>query len=215
MVQGIPVHLTAHADGPDPVAGNGAPYEFGAGARGTNIDAVLRDTAVTLLVEGGILALALDNVDKRAGLPAGTCRSRYHSEGELIAAVLEALAFQFRVELRTAADHNAGDPVTTIVEWLAVILGPSRERARAAWTLMLDAGTRKQVTMYTEALQAGWDRDVAAILGLSVEEVRVAWPMVEGWIGTMLMRDRPMTEPELLTAHVRALFGRAPDGSTA
>lgn len=166
----------------------------------------LQDAAMALLIQHGIHGLDFHLIDMEAGVPPGTCGRRYGTRGKLVADLLESSATRFHSDLRTIFQRHPGDPVAAVVEWLALVLGPARDEMRAIWSLLLDAGVRSQVAMYADALGAGWERQIAAGLGCTLEEVRIVWPMIEGWAGCMIIRGRPMPEHDVVAAHVRTLL---------
>ena len=175
---------------------------------GSGVDArvVLCDAALTVLMERGIAGLDLGRVDDRAGVSAGTCRRHFHSRNALVGALFERLATLYYAEFREISQRFPDDPVDCMVEWLAHILGPVRQRTQVTWAMLLDPGTRVQAAMYVDALQAGWEREVADRFGLTSEQAHLAWPMVEGWVGRTLVYREQVPERDTLAALLRALL---------
>jgi len=169
----------------------------------------LCDAVVEMLLDTGIAGFDMDQIDERANLPAGTCRRHFHSEGEIFAALLERTASIYHAELKESRQRHPDDLAACIVDWLACVVGPIRERSQVIWALLLDPGTRATLTMYADALQVRWHRQVAATLGLPAHQVAVAWPMVEGWIGRTLLHNLPLPKPVAHTAHIQALLHAA------
>ncbi|HEU5109706.1 MAG TPA: TetR/AcrR family transcriptional regulator [Micromonosporaceae bacterium] len=171
----------------------------------------LCDAAMALLVGEGIEGLDPDDVDSRAGLPAGTCRARYHSRAELLAAMFEHEATGYWEVLDTIEAEHGDDPAAALVAWMSYLLDAGRGRARALWGVMCDAATRREATMYISALLVGWDRDVAARLHLTPRQLALVLPMVEGWAMHAIMRDTTLPEREDLRRYVRALLDLTAD----
>jgi hypothetical protein len=97
-----------------------------------------------------------------------------------------------------------------MVEWIAFLDGPGRERLRTLWSLLTDAGTRRELTMYSDALQHHWERQVAARFGLTDHQASIAWSMMEGWVGRAIVRGEAMPSRAVLRACLRALLDVAP-----
>jgi hypothetical protein len=112
----------------------------------------------------------------------------------------------YHVELRDSCRRHPDDVVAGIAQWLIYVVGPVRQRSQVVWALLLDPGTRAQIAIYADALQVRWDREVASCLGIPVGQARVAWAMVEGWIGRSLLHDLPPPSQETLAGLVRALL---------
>jgi AcrR family transcriptional regulator len=172
----------------------------------SRLDDRLCDAAMALLIEGGIAALDLDDVDARAGLPPGTCRRRYDRFGKLLAAVLEQAAAAVHAEIGDIFDRFPGDPAAALVDYMVTLMGPARDRTRVVWMLLLDSGTRGQVTMYADALWAGWDSEFAARLRATPDQVRVAAWMMAGFVGAHLIHARPVPDRASIYRHVAALL---------
>jgi AcrR family transcriptional regulator len=161
---------------------------------------------MALLVTDGVAALDFDLVDREAGLPPGTCRDRYHSRPELIAAMLEREAGTYWEALNTIEAEHPGDAAGALVAWMTFLAGPNLRTARGLWALALDSGTRREASMYLDALLYGWDREMASRFGLTPRQTLVVRPMTEGWAMHRGMHDAPMPDPDLLRDCVRALL---------
>jgi len=175
---------------------------------GSDVGPALCAAALSLLVTDGISGLDLDLVDREAGLPAGTCRDRYHSRAELIAAVLEREAATYWVAMDAIEAENSEDPAGALVAWMVFLTGPGRTKTRALWALALDPGTRRDAPMYLDALLFGWERELANRFHLTRRQVLVVWPMIEGWAMHRVMHDAPTPDPDLLRTYVETLLDR-------
>jgi AcrR family transcriptional regulator len=170
---------------------------------------LLLRVAAAVVLEEGLGPFDLDGIDRRANVPAGTCRRLYHSRGALVAAMLESLAAASQEALDAVFGQHPDDVVAAIVDWVDYQLGPGRERIRVLLAVMQDAGIRREVRLYADALQLGWERTVADRLPLTGHQLDVAWPMVEGLIVLTVMRGGTMPDREALRTQVRALLRAA------
>jgi len=177
----------------------------GAGAD-ADVAAVLFEAAAAVLLEDGIGRFDLDRVDQRAGLPAGTSRDRYRTRGGLVAAMLESFATASQTALEAVMRRHPDDIVAAIVDWIDLQLGTGRDEIRVMLAVMGDAGMRREIALYADALQVGWDRTTAARVHLDDDYLRTAWLMVEGLIVLITIRDGPVPDREKLTAQFRALL---------
>jgi AcrR family transcriptional regulator len=172
----------------------------------TDTRGLLLRTAAAAVLEDGLATFDLDGIDRPANLPTGTCRRVFRSRGALVAAMLESHAAASREALDAVLARHPDDVVAALVDWIDHELGPGRERIRVLLALMLDAGIRREVRLYADALQLGWDRNAAGHLPLTGDQLGVAWPMVEGLIVLVVIRGGPMPDREALRSHVRALL---------
>jgi AcrR family transcriptional regulator len=171
-----------------------------------DVTAALFEAATAVLREDGIGRFDLDRIDQRAGLPPGTGRERFRTRGGLVAAMLEALATESQTALDAVMRRHPGDAVTALVDWIELQLGSAREPIRVMLAVMGDAGMRREIALYADALQTGWDRTTADRVHLDDDHMRITWLMVEGLIVLITLRDEPMPDRDTLTAQVRALL---------
>jgi len=173
-----------------------------------DVGPVLCAAASALLVIEGIAGLDAERVDEEADLPPGTCAGRYHSRAELIAAMLESEAAGYWSAFDAIVAKHRGDRAAALAAWVAFLMGPGRARTSALWAIGFDAGTRRESNMYVNALLAGWDREIAKRFGLTPRQLRLAWPMVEGWAMHGIVRDAPPPDVRMLREQFRALLDR-------
>jgi AcrR family transcriptional regulator len=164
------------------------------------------EAAVDLLLTAGVAGLQPDLVDRRAGLPPGSCRARYHSLGELVAALLEDQAGRYVADLDAIVLRRAGDPVDGLADVVALLGGPFRARTRAVLSVMLDSGSRRAAAMYVHALQTRWERAATAGFNLTDRQALAVFPLVHGTLLQAMLHDVPPPHRDVLVGHLRALL---------
>jgi AcrR family transcriptional regulator len=184
----------------------GAAAELTEAEFGDEVRLRLCRAALAVLTERGVAGLALVAVDRRAGLPAGTCRAVYRTRRALVAAMFEAVAVTYRESLAAATRGHPDDPVAAAVEILYQQLGPVRDTTRALWAALMDPGVRPAADLYAEALLLSSDKAMADLLGVSLAQYRLVWPMAQGLVSHTLMRNLPTPDIETMTALLRALL---------
>jgi hypothetical protein len=170
----------------------------------------LQCAAVVVLTESGLAGLNPDRVDRRAGLPAGTCRSRYHSDAELIAAVLESAAARHHAQFAAVMQSHPDDPVTAVAVWASHLIANDRANVQMVCSLLFDPPTRRRITTYADALLFGWERMVATRLDLSPEQVDNVFLLVEGWIMANILHGRPAPAPDVIATTLRTVLAALP-----
>jgi AcrR family transcriptional regulator len=176
---------------------------------GSDAGPALCAAATALLVTDGIAALDFDLVDREAGLPPGTCRNRYRSRPNLIAAMLEREAATYWAALDAIRAEYSDDTAGALVAWMTFLAGPDRPKNRAIWTLAFDPGVRRDAAMYLDALTVGWQREMVNRFRLTQRQTLVVLPMIEGWALHRVMFDAPIPDPKLLYEYVQVLLDRA------
>jgi hypothetical protein len=197
-----------HADGATPPGrGVAGPAEASDPA---GIGTRLHCAAVVELTESGLAGLNPDRVDRRAGLPAGTCRNRYHSDTELIAAVLESAAARYHAQIAAVMESHSDDPVTAIAVWMSNLIANDRANVQALCSLLFDPPTRRRITTYADALLFGWERMAATRLDLSPEQVDNVFLLIEGWILAIILHGRPAPAPDVIATTLRTVLAVQP-----
>lgn len=171
-----------------------------------DLDARLCRAAIAVLSQHGVAGLVLNRVDQVAQVPVGTCRARYHTRRGLVAALLEASAESCRSYLVAVAARYPGDTAAAVADLLTQQMGPGRQSTRALWAALMDPGVRPDADLYADALLCVWDRDVADLLGLTLDQYRLAWPMLQGLVSHTIMRALPAPDRETLTDLVRTVL---------
>jgi AcrR family transcriptional regulator len=174
------------------------------------VGARLHRAAVVVLTESGLAGLKPDRVDRRAGLPAGTCRSHYHSDTELIAAVLESAAARYHGQIAAVMQSHPDDPVTAIAVWMSNLIANDRANVQMLCSLLFDPPTRRRITTYADALLFGWERMAATRLHLSREQVDNVFLLIEGWILAIILHGRPAPAPDVIATTLRTILAAQP-----
>lgn len=107
--------------------------------------AQIADTAIELLVEGGVHGVTHRAVDIRAGLPAGTTSNYFRSREALLVAVTRRVAELHQADMADAAAAHVpeGDPIDRTIALIAASLHHAataqRERYLAIFELRLES----------------------------------------------------------------------------
>lgn len=153
------------------------------------------DAAGELVAEGGMGAVQIAAVAKRAGIAAGTVYRYFPSKTDLVAELVAALAVRELDAMRASADAAPG-PLSALAAAIATFAARSLSRRRLAWAVIaepVDADVDAVRLDFRQSLAAELEARIrTAIDGrlLPEQDARVAAPaiigaLMEGLVGPL------------------------------
>jgi AcrR family transcriptional regulator len=149
--------------------------------------------AQALAAEGGMAAVQIAPVAKRAGIAAGTVYRYFPSKTALVAALVEALS-QAEVAALTRAADAAPGPLSALAAAITASAARALARRRLAFALIAEP-----VEPEVDAARAAYRRELAAAL-----EARIRAALAAGHLPD---QDPAVAAPALIGALIEGLVG--------
>ena len=157
-------------------------------------DAIV-DAAGALAAEGGINAVQIGPVSRRANVATGTVYRYFPSKTDLVAALADAVAQREIGAMRSAADAAPG-PLSALAAAIATYASRALANRRLAFALIaepVDAGSDQARLKFRAALTAELGKRLHAAIGsgnVPEQDIAVAAPallgaLIEGLIGPL------------------------------
>lgn len=160
-------------------------------------DAIV-DAAGSLAAEGGINAVQIGPVSKRANVATGTVYRYFPSKTDLVAALADAVTQREIAAMRSAADAAPG-PLSALAAAIATYASRALANRRLAFALIaepVDAAAGEARLTFRAALTAELAKRLTAAIGsgnVPEQDIAVAAPallgaLIEGLIGPLAYR---------------------------
>lgn len=166
------------------------------------------DAAITVIVRQGVGALTHRAAASEAGVPLGSTTYHFADLDELVRAALTKATEQFHADLRVWAEQleHADDPATAIVDKLAELSGPMRQRV--VMRLELARATLRYLDL--GPLYTTWVAEVADAFGRRFDELtaRTLAVLLSGFLSQIVTADAALDRAEVDAIVRRVIDGR-------
>jgi AcrR family transcriptional regulator len=143
------------------------------------------DAATEMAAEGGMGAVQIADVAKRAGIAAGTVYRYFPSKTDLVAELVAAVAGRELDAMKASADAAPG-PLSALAACIATFAARALHARRLAWAVIaepVDADVDAMRLDYRQSLAAEFESRIRAAVErklLPEQDARVAAPAIVG-----------------------------------